>query len=139
MAYMNQDRKAQIALKVKPILAKYGLKGTLSVRNHMTVVLTLTQGAVDFIGDMKEQLPHYGSMQVIDKAKMRERYELDVNIYHYDSTYTGAAHGFLSEVIPALRGADWYDRSDIMTDYFDTAYYVDVRVGTWKKPYKLAA
>ena len=38
MAYMNQERKAKVAAKVKPILAKYGMKGSLSVRNHSTIV-----------------------------------------------------------------------------------------------------
>jgi hypothetical protein len=29
----------------------------------------------------------------------------------------------------ALKSADWYDESDAQTDYFNTAYYVDVNVG----------
>jgi hypothetical protein len=37
MAYMNQERKAQIVAAVKPILAKYGVKGTFAVRNHSTI------------------------------------------------------------------------------------------------------
>ena len=31
----------------------------------------------------------------------------------------------------------WYDRVHAQVDYFDTAYYVDVNIGQWKKPYKL--
>ena len=27
--------------------------------------------------------------------------------------------------------------SDAMTDYFDTAYYVNIHVGKWDKPYEL--
>ena len=30
----------------------------------------------------------------------------------------------------------WYDRSDAMTDYFDTAFYLDVEVGRFMQPYK---
>ena len=55
MAYMNQTKKQTIAAKVKPILAKYGMKGSLSVRNHSTIVLKLTAGPIDFIGDLKPQ------------------------------------------------------------------------------------
>jgi hypothetical protein len=51
MAYMNQTKKATIASKVKPILAKYGMKGSLSVRNHSTIVLKLTAGPIDFIAE----------------------------------------------------------------------------------------
>jgi hypothetical protein len=36
-----------------------------------------------------------------------------------------------------MYSADYYDRSDAMTDYFDTAYYVDVNIGKWNKQYKV--
>lgn len=137
MAYMNQTKKADIAAKVKPILAKYGMKGSLSVRNHSTIVLTLTSGPIDFIGDLN-QTRQFGYVTAeVDKDKMRERYEIDINPYWYHEHYTGQSLAFLSEIFPALKGADWYDRSDIQTDYFDTAYYVDVNVGKWNTPYIL--
>jgi hypothetical protein len=137
VAYMNQTKKADIAAKVKPILAKYGMKGSLSVRNHSTIVLTLTSGPIDFIGDLN-QTRQFGYVTAeVDKDKMRERYEIDINPYWYHEHYTGQSLAFLSEIFPALKGADWYDRSDIQTDYFDTAYYVDVNVGKWNTPYIL--
>lgn len=33
------------------------------------------------------------------------------------------------------KGRVWYDKSDAMTDYFDTAYYMHLEVGTWSTPY----
>jgi hypothetical protein len=51
MAYMNQEKKAKIAATLKPILKKYGIKGSLSVRNHTSIVLTITAGKVDFYKD----------------------------------------------------------------------------------------
>ena len=30
----------------------------------------------------------------------------------------------------------WYDNSDSMTDYFDTAYYLNLSIGSWNKPYE---
>jgi hypothetical protein len=137
MAYMSQEKKQKIAAKVKPILSKYGVKGSLSVHNRSTIVLTLKEGKLDFIGDLSDErnsaLGHYQ----IDKDKLRESYNLDVNVYWYQEHYTGKSKDFLSELIPAMKSADWYDRSDIQTDYFDTAYYVDVNVGKWNKPYTL--
>jgi hypothetical protein len=41
MAYFNQERKAQKAPAIKAILKKYGVKGSLSVRNHSTFVLNV--------------------------------------------------------------------------------------------------
>lgn len=137
MAYMNQERKAIISAAVKPILAKYGMKGTLAVRNHMAIVLTLTSGPVDFIGDLS-QTRQFGYVTVEhDKDEMRKRYELDINPYWYQEHYTGKSLAFLSEIIPAIKAAGWYDRSDAQIDYFDTAYYFDIRVGRWNKPYVL--
>jgi hypothetical protein len=138
MAYMNQDRKAIISAAVKPILAKYGMKGSLSVRNHMTIVLKLTSGPVDFIGDLS-QTRQFGYVTVEhDKDEMRKRYELDINPYWYHEHYTGKSLRFLAEIIPAIKSAGWYDRSDAQVDYFDTAYYFDIRVGKWNKPYVLS-
>jgi hypothetical protein len=103
----------------------------------MTICLTLTSGPIDFIGDLNEQ-KQFGYVPVqLDKAKMRERYELDVNPYWFHEHYTGTALAFFSEIFPAMKGADWYDKSDAQVDYFDTAYYVDVNVGKWNKPYTL--
>ena len=33
----------------------------------------------------------------------------------------------------------WYNNSDAMTDYFDTAYYISMNVGSWDKPYEVKA
>jgi len=33
-------------------------------------------------------------------------------------------------------GREWFDKSDIMTDYFHTAYYIFTSVGKWDKPFK---
>ncbi len=134
MAYMNQEMKAVIAAKIKPILAKYGVKGSLSVRNHSTIVLTLKSGKIDFIGNMNRVCgaSHYQTSRGFRPVTSGN---IDVNPYWYQDHFDGVAKKFLDEVIPAMKGADWYDRSDIMTDYFDTAYYFDVNVGKWNKPY----
>lgn len=137
MAYMNQDRKATIASNVKPILAKYGMKGTLSVRNHSTIVLKLTSGKIDFIGDLQPQRQFGYVDYQLNKDEMRKRYELDINPYWYQEHYTGESLAFLSELIPAMKSAGWFDKSDAQIDYFNTAYYFDINVGTWQKPYIL--
>ena len=36
-------------------------------------------------------------------------------------------------------GRAYYDNSDAMIDYFDTAFYVHINVGKWNKPYVLKA
>lgn len=138
MAYMNQERKAKIAANLKPILAKYGVKGTLSVSNHSTIVLTLKSGKIDFIENYiaTDAAKPYGKpIDANQVAYLRKNQNMDVNPYWFQEHFTGTALEFMTEAFRALKSADWYDESDAQTDYFNTAYYVDLNVGKWNKPY----
>ena len=123
MAYMNQEKKAKIAPAVKAILKKYNVKASLAVRNHMTLVLNVKQGPIDFIKD-------FGNPE--DAAK----FGIQVNTYWYQDHFVGESKKFLTEVITAMNDGN-HDRSDIQTDYFDVGWYVDVNIGQWNKPYAL--
>lgn len=117
MAYFNQTMKQAMAPKIKAVLNKYGMKGTLSVRNHSTVVLNLSQGPLDFGVDDPNWQGYTG-----------------VNVYWIDSHYTGRTLEFLKEVMAVLFEGNW-NNSDIQTDYFDVGWWVDINVGRWDKPY----
>jgi hypothetical protein len=134
MAYMNQERKQKIAQALKPILAKYKVKGSLSVRNHMSIVLTLKSGAIDFIGNSNRVCGN-DFYQVAKGFKPTTNGHDQVNPYWFQDHYDGDAKAFLTEAFKALKAADWYDESDAQTDYFNTAYYVDVNIGKWNKSY----
>lgn len=137
MAYMNQEKKQKIVEKVKPILKKYKVKATFAVNNHSTIVVNIKSGSLDFIGDMNPNRNDLLNSYKVDYEKLREKYSLDINPYWYQEHYTGKSKQFFSELFPALYSADYYDHSDIQTDYFNTAYYVDVNVGNWKQPYTI--
>ena len=134
MAYMNQDRKALISKMLKPILKKYGVKGTLSVRNHSTICLTLKSGSIDFIAN-SNRVCGASHWQVHKGFRPNTSGYADVNVYWFQDHYDGVAKDFLTEAMAALKCAGWYDRSDAQIDYFDTAYYVDINIGRWNKPY----
>jgi len=127
MAYMNQEKKATIADLVKPILKKYGIKGSLSVSNHSSIDLNIKSGPIDFIGNYNATVDH-----VVKDY-------LQVNVYWIQDHFTGVAREFLLEAVMALKGAGHYNNSDAMTDYFDVAYYYDINVGKWDRPYELTA
>ena len=126
MAYMSQDHKKRIAAVVKPILKKHGLKGSLRVRHHSTIVLTIREGAIDFFSASKAD------------RSMRDGY-INVNHYWIDDNYEQPVADVLNELKDALQGPEYYDRSDAMIDYFDTSHYIDLQIGEWNKPYKLVA
>jgi len=140
MAYMNQVRKALIQSNLKPILARYGVKGTLSVRNHSTIVLTLKSGQIDFIENFITTdlaTPHGRKMDPNTIANLRKNRSLDVNPYWYQEHFSGRAKDFLTDAMKALKSAGWYDESDAQADYFNIAYYVDINIGRWDRPYGL--
>ena len=121
MAYVSQELKAKIAPKVKAILKKYKVKGSLAVRNHSTLVLNIKEGALDMYKD-------YGNTEDAQK------FGIQVNPYWYKDHFSGRTRAFLSEVIPAMNDGNW-DKSDAQTDYFNVGWYIDVNIGKWNKPY----
>jgi hypothetical protein len=131
---MNQERKAKITKMLKPILAKYKVKGSLSVRNHSTIVLTLKSGAIDFIGNSNRVCGN-DFYQVQRGFKPTTSGYDQVNPYWFQDHYDGDAKAFLTEAFKALKSADWYDESNAMIDYFNIAYYVDINIGKWDAPY----
>jgi hypothetical protein len=139
MAYFNQERKAQKAPAIKAILKKYGVKGSLAVRNHSTFVLNIKSGSIDFIENYikTDADKNYGNKMDQNQIDyIRKNKALDVNPYWYQEHYTGKALSFLKEVFKAMNAGN-HDNSDIQTDYFDVGWYVDVNIGQWSKPYVL--
>jgi hypothetical protein len=119
MAYVSQKDKAQLAPQIKKVLNKYGMKGSISIRHHMSLVVTIQSGEIDF----GEYTHGDGYIQV--------------NTYHIERHYKGKAQKFLTELLAAMKGPGWFDKSDSMTDYFHVKHYCDINVGRWNKPYFL--
>lgn len=134
MAYMSQAKKAEIAPFIKKICAKYGVKASLAVSNYSTLVLNIKSSKIDFMESfnrlgMEESRPSH--IPFVPETRY-----ISVNPYHYKRHFDGKALKFLSEVIPAMNRGN-HDKSDIMTDYFDIGWYIDVNIGKWDKPYVL--
>jgi hypothetical protein len=139
MAYFNQERKQAKAPAIKAILKKYGVKGSLAVRNHSTFVLNIKSGKIDFIENFIEtdsKVFHGKKMSQEQIEYIRKNRSLDVNVYWYKEHFNGKALSFLKEVITTMNGGN-HDNSDVQTDYFDVGWYVDVNIGNWNKPYIL--
>ncbi len=124
MAYVSQSLKKQLAPAIKAVLKKYKMKGSIAVDNHSTLVVNLKSGAIDFQKDYNGEGAHH----------------YQINPYWFQNHYEGAAKSFLTELLAAMKPEDvWYDNTDAMIDYFDTAYYVDVNIGRWNQQYEVTA
>lgn len=117
MAYMNQEKKKALAPAIKAAMKKYGMKGSIAVRHHSTLVINIKSGALDFSD-------HFDGRDYIQ-----------VNPYHLDSNYSGDLHAFLTELLDAGMEGN-HDHSDSMTDYFNVGWYLDINIGQWNKSYE---
>ena len=108
---MSKETKAKLAPGIKKVLAKYGMKGTLAVDHHATLVVNLKSGPIDFGTD-------------------------SVNTYHIGSHFTGIAKEFLLKLKDAMMVGN-HNNSQIEVDYFDVGWYISINVGKWNKAYEV--
>lgn len=133
MAYITQEMKKELAPEIKKVLAKHGCKGSLSIQHHSKLTLTISEGPIDFIGEANER-----NKERSERMGLRH-HEIE-GYFQFGSRYVEPdmpSLKVINELVDAMRGDKWYDNSDMMTDYFDIAYYISINIGGWKKPYKL--
>lgn len=134
MAYVSQEMKAKLAPAIKAICKKYNVKASIAVRHHSTLVLNIKQGSIDFIGNFNETVSaRTGGFRNGSPAKDH----IDVNTHWFHEQFNGTAKDFLQEMIGAMKGPEFFDHSDIQSDYFHLSHYIDINIGQWDKPYAL--
>jgi hypothetical protein len=138
MAYVSQELKSKLSPKIKAICKKHGVKASIAVRHHSTLVLNVKSGKIDFIEnyiktDADKIVANKMSPDTI--AHIRKNQSLDVNTYWAHEHYSGKAKQFLTEMISAMKGPDFFDHTDAQTDYFHCSHYIDINIGKWDKPY----
>jgi hypothetical protein len=123
MAYISTEEVAAIRNELK---SKYGRRFKFSVKrsHHSGVDVTIVSGDTDFSSISKDAF--------------------DVNQYHVTTERYGSHVTLFNEIFDIIRqapgragGREWFDKSDAMTDYFHTAYYFSLGVGSWNRPYTL--
>ena len=137
MAYIstNEVKEVRTALKER---FKNKLKFSVKRDHYSSVVVSIMSGEINFYDGSLDREDSWHK----DAAKHIFDGHESINEY-YPENY--GKHGALFQDIVnimktapanAENGREWYDRSDAMTDYFDTAFYVNLSVGKWDKPYE---
>jgi len=129
MAYMNQDKKKIIKANLDKVLKPLGIKYSLRVRHHMAITCTIRSAPFDMLAD------RCGDNRYETRGA---RYE-QVNRFWYADHYTGKTKDVLAGVVDAMTSADYFDHSDAQVDYFHTAYYFDINIGAYDKPFEVKA
>ena len=120
MAYMNQEKKAEIRAALNAVVPK-GWKFSLSVHHHSSITMTIKSAPVDLIA-----AGGYES----DRA----RGHVQINHYHLGLAFQGEILETMKKIVAALNTGN-HDNSDAMTDYFDVGHYVHLNLGKWDKPF----
>jgi hypothetical protein len=126
MAYISKEDVKAIRDELKATFPKFKF-GVRKSTGSMSVIVNVKQGPAEFSDILRNQYGDYAQ----------------INPYH--TGQYGKHSKFFEKIIEIIKTAPmrgegynkkgWYDRSDAMTDYFDTAYYMSINVGDWDKPY----
>ena len=141
MAYVTEQIITKARTALKALNKEYGVKATLSGKNSSTLYLTIAEGPIDFVQNYCDTIierKYY--MNDVDAVVqyVTKNQAIDVNQYYLDSSFSGIALEYLEKAKEIMYAEHW-DKSDIMTDYFHCAYYVNINIGRWNKPYKFTA
>lgn len=135
MAYVSPEDKAKLAPGIKQVCEKYGVKATIAVRHHSTLVVTIKSGRLDFIGNFNRVAGALPRAQHNPFQPARDH--LGVNHFWCHEHFDGRCKEFMAELIKAMKGPDFFDDTDTMTDYFHCKHYLSISVGKYDKPYVL--
>lgn len=134
MAYISTQEVAAIRKELKAQLPQY--KFSVTKHHHSSVTVAFMKGPA--FAEFQSRDRYTGEF----KDDVIEGHE-QLNHYHADSFYgeeNGAIIKKVEEIIKTAPvkagGREWYDDSDAMTDYFDTAFYMSIHVGKWDKHYE---
>ena len=125
MAYISAEDVKAIRNELKQAFPNW----KFSVRKgsgSLSVDVSILQGDVDFSENLHNgycQVNHYW---IKDHWKDAEACEALIKINEIMHNAPGRAGG-----------KKFYDNSDAMTDYFDTAFYTHLNIGAWNKNYVL--
>tara|TARA_B110000503_G_C6789405_1_gene266657 strand:- start:56 stop:448 length:393 start_codon:yes stop_codon:yes gene_type:complete len=68
-----------------------------------------------------------------------------INHYWLDDNWSAPVAKVFKKILKIIKtapakaegGEEWFDESDSMTDYFYTAFYINMQAGKWNKPYTM--
>ena len=137
MAYISQTEKKELAPGIKKVLKAYGMKGTLSINHYSTLVVNLKKGSLDLIGAAQKKNNIYSERHGRPVTNIGSYYQ--ANAYSVETAYDqidSKISQFYKDLVKAMKGTKWFDKSDLMTDYHHIAYYLNINVGKWDRPYE---
>lgn len=132
MAYMSQERKAELAPAIRAWCKSHGVKASIAVKHHSKLVVNIKSGSLDFCQNYFDVAS--------EKAPITAQVpnHIQVNPYWAQDHFSGECREFIIGLLERMNRGN-HDKSDIQSDYFNVGWYVDVNIGSYNKPYQLGA
>jgi hypothetical protein len=137
MAYISTDevKAVRVALKER---FKNKLKFSVRREHYSSLQVSIVSGEINFYDGSLDYEDRHNPNAPSHKFDGHEQ----INEY-YPENY-GKHKTLFEDIVGIMKtapanikgGRAWYDNSDAMIDYFDTAYYTNISVGKWNKPYE---
>ena len=137
MAYISTEevKAVRVALKER---FKNKLKFSVRREHYSSLNVSIVSGEINFFDGSLDRKDKYHPEAPAHKFDGYEQ------INEYYPEHYGKHAELFKDIVEIMKtapanvkgGRAWYDNSDAMTDYFDTAYYTHVNIGKWNKPYE---
>ena len=137
MAYISTDevKAVRVALKER---FKNKLKFSVRREHYSSLNVSIISGEINFYDGSLDREDRHNPNAPVNKFDGHEQ----INEY-YPENY-GKHKALFEDIVSIMKtapasiegGRAWYDNSDAMIDYFDTAFYTNISVGKWNKPYE---
>lgn len=131
MAYITSNEVAEKRKKIKGLFpAKNGWKFSITRNKTSRIVCNVLKSPYDI---RKFYLPG-PKYQFTGIDTITDETNVSVSLFNIDKKYYGPARRDLSAIASLLDEGN-YDKSDVMNDYFDVGFYVNLELGHYDKPY----
>ena len=125
MAYISAEEVREIRKELKKEFPKY--KFSVRKRQH-SVSVNILKSDLDFRSEFRDPTDKYEG----------------VNQFYINENWSKKPAKVLNKILEIIKtapakaenGEAWFDESDIQTDYFYTAFYIEMSIGQWNKPYE---
>ena len=139
MAWVQKEVIAKVRESLKALNKEYGMKTSVSGVNSSSLKVRIVSGKIDFVQNRLDMLENDNRYTEEEKANHRlylTKFNSGIQVNHYwlDTSFSGVALEYL-EKLKAIMQFDHWDKSDIQSDYFHCAFYMNIDIGKWDKPY----
>lgn len=141
MAWVQKETIDKVRAALKVLNKEYGMKTSVSGTNSSSLKVRIVSGKIDFVQnrlDMLEADTRYSEAEKENHRLYLTKFNSGIQVNHYwlDTSFSGLALEYL-EKVKAIMSVDHWDKSDVQSDYFHCAYYMNIDIGAWNKPYEV--